>query len=556
MAPTIAQASASRTRKLNRRLAFHPTIAAVYPPHSRTYVPPAEDQQHHRKQAIRDQLRLAHLLGKNLIHCQLDQYDWDVAAAVGVTRIGDLHTRIGGAAIEYLQCPISKSVEPSRLKALQTFRTLVNSVRPTPIDLSDCILLEFLQGSKWIIQEAFQVQQRRPHTIDDIVDKLGGMSTSGPSDTEKSERWVAFITMTGTGSHYSARLLLEGQDWSYVDTVNRWSALGRLPNQLSDGPRRGLREIIANDHPVDVHGIPIDPATRIPVDAEAVPSTASHLAEVSIDEDLPSTEVQDMKRHAAETKLYGFIIDHDPLPSKLGCINHTKLKIEYIRGMEYCCAWYNRSTFPRLDSDSEVTDDQTDRVEFDFNNSKDISLLARWRNERYLKLGYEPKKPEAVGFLPVEHDFIFDQMHVHAEEVHLQKLKAAAAISYPGIALAQLGPTRRMALCHRIRPWFDDHNNWPLDISQATKERMTDQFNEMFEGNTRISGVINGRIYDNELIAAEPRPARSLIMLDGQRFRIRRGCRDFMLKYNPAHEDDAATPEHGTDSEPEKQGED
>ena len=287
MAPTAAQASASRTRKLNRRLGFHPTISAVYPPPVRALVKPSEDQQHHRTQAVRDQLRLAHLLGKNFVHNELGLQDWNIPAAVDLIRAIDYLKRGGGAAIPNLQCPPAQSVGASRLQALRTFRKTIDSLRPTPIDLSDCILLEFLQGSKWIIQEAFQVQQRRPHTIDDIVDKLGGLSTSGPSDTEKSERWAAFLTITGTDSHYSARIFLEGQDWVYVDAVNWWSALGKLPIHFSDEPMRGLREVIANDHPVDVHRRPIDPATRSPTDTEAIASNAYHFSESTMEEDAP-----------------------------------------------------------------------------------------------------------------------------------------------------------------------------------------------------------------------------------------------------------------------------
>lgn len=552
MTISIVTANASRRRKLARRQGCHPTVPAVHPAPVQALQKPSEDQQYHRTVAVRNQLRLAHLQGTTSIQAILNLNDWQIAAALDAIRSIDYHYRNGGARNPLLQCAPAKPVGASRLQALATFRKALNSLRPSdqPINHPDCTLLEFLLSANWVINEALQLYKRKPHTIDNIIDKIADLSTPGPKIAEKSKRLSIFVTLTGTDSFFSAKVWLAEHDWIYRDAVNEWSAEGRMPILFSNEPNRGLRDVIANDHPVDMSGKPIDSSKATPIAGDAVPSTAADLAESPEEDDVPSAEVQEMKEIAAMKNPRGFAIDYDRIPAKLGCVDATKLKIEYTKDMEYFCKWFNVKELDLLDINAGVTDDDVESSEFDFCDSLGVGALNKLRNEVYINLGYDPKKPASVDFLPVERDFIFDQLSVHAEEVYIQKMKKLGDKKYPGIALDQLGEDRRRKLAADLRPFFDNAKNWPLDMNQATKERMTEQFNEMFADNTCISGVINGRIYNNEFISAEPRPYRSVIMINQMRSRIKRGCRDFMFKYNPAHEKNAGTPEHGSDSEP------
>jgi hypothetical protein len=425
MASSQAILTASRERKLLRRQAIDPSVGfpIVAVTTASTVVMPSEHQQELRKTVIRHALRFPHLLA------DANSNDWDVVATTSAIREIDLIQRSSPndpgvlAFLRWCQCQPANTVGGPRLHALDAFRARLGRVLPSghSVDASDSLLLAFLQRCGWLIDKSVKLWQERPYTLDEIVDYNSALSTPGPSTGQKCERLAAFITITPTDSDHSAARFLEMHDFIYIDSVNAWSEEGKLPLILSTGPSRGLREIIASDHPFYIqHGQnkPTDPTVAVPNAAEAVPSRAAHLAEVQIEEEAPSQEVQEMYRYLEVEHPRGWIIDMDNEHPVLGIRDAQKLRIEYIHNkLENRCIWATGRKSKSYELDGDVTDDESEDQEFDFDNNKKVIRLTAFRNEWRLKLGEALKKPAAIKFLPVERDWIYEQIQGHVEAV-------------------------------------------------------------------------------------------------------------------------------------------
>ena len=250
---------------------------------------------------------------------------------------------------------------------------------------------------------------------------------------------------------------------------------GRLPFILSEGPSRGLRQIIVSDHSFQiVHGReqPTNPPSATPDSEKAVTSRAANLAKVLFEEESLSQDLQEIDRYLEQNNIRGWIIDITDEPPEVGIQDAQKLRIKFIhKNLSHRCISNTRTKGKSYELVGHITEEELELQELDFDGNKKVIRLAAFRNEWRSKLGDASKKPAAARFLTVERDWIYEPNQRLIEEVYQEKLKKAAGKEYLGLAIGQLGEDRRRGLGTQTRPWFDDHSNWSLRMSHAKKEK-------------------------------------------------------------------------------------
>ena len=405
-----------------------------------------------------------------------------------------------------------------RLEALAVLRDDLRSTAPNGNyqQVPDSMFLEILEHFRWVVGTSIDWIVEGGDLCQ-VVDRIANLRTPRPTQYQQDERWARFITMTATNSHYSAQQFLAERQYDYAAALNDWARIGKVPFVLPPPPPpkkgkdqpsaqaiRGLRVVIANHEAEDANGQPVQPLDGTPAGDEAVrrkrqvdgDDVPAGLRENEGDPLLPDEDEplpgEDVRPTYENTGSRGFIINPDSSPPILGLRDPTKFHIERIIHGKYTAL------------SSSLTNTM------DWNDRRHIYALRKWRNEEYVKMTRDLKRPAAVPFHRVEIDFLYFEEARHYEHAYRRRMRR----------IARAHPTMtEQAIHNHIERW-----GFRYKISNGYQTRITKRFNKKFAGKT----VVNGVTFD------EPRPERSNNSLNQQRHRSRMLCRDFNVSYQPA----------------------
>ena len=358
---------------------------------------PTHAQQNDLIEALRNQVRFAHLQYRPLLVRHLMANNWEVHLAAASIRQEESRTTGQGGLLptDYQSTPAS-TVGGSRLAAMRDVRNrlTVRSTGQAP-RLTNTIVTTLLQRNRFMVADTVDDIEGREGHFDDILDSVGSLRTRHPNSMQQDERLANFVTLTSTNSVSSARALLQQRRWDYNRAIDAWARGGELrlvanpdSRARSRRARFDLRGFSANGH-LDINR----PATSSQLldDNASDVSDAGFLSDISLKDvsDIDDPDEMDIDEYSKKPHMRkGYLVDNDHNAAKIGCADASKLRLELIRDGKYRCRYFpgqGKATkgggYKPFRWNDESESDDEGKPEFNWSASKDIAKLNRWREE-------------------------------------------------------------------------------------------------------------------------------------------------------------------------------
>ena len=317
----------------------------------------------------------------------------------------------------------------------------------------------------------------------------------------------------------------------FVDSIEDHAAFDRFCNgraiDLPDQPIEDGDEVDS-----DIEGARTEPL-RDDLRTEAATSSCQTC-------DLEPVEGQDYvdNGRGATGVARGFLIEADRLPAVLHCPDETKLYVESIAQGKYNIQWFpgqfripgQRTDFPfRWEDGNHSTTDRRE-VEFDWHDPAHILKLNRWRRNVLIQITGEAIREKVGAKLnKYEEDWLREQEAMRTEEKYFE------------MAGHDLNDIDQVDFAD---DFFNNGDNFPLKMSTAELEALTNLFNTTFADKSFYEKVVFrcppgtmgpvrvDRIRkDMSKIGPVPRPSRTAMLLGQHRRRMVNYSKHFMLSY-------------------------
>lgn len=403
----VAQHVLNQPLPVERRAAYPPTQGP-------TPAPRNAEERNERIQALRNQLRVPYALGDLLLVGFLNGSGWDVNRAAALFWEGE-NRDIGlgsqtvpfGAPLRSTQQATPAAAAGPQLPPIPPPPTVINTVRRGENVEQGRILLVvdmqlglrssafanrprlrttnanmtlLLHENRWVRDDASHEVSRRNGDYDTLTERMARLRISTEDENSRDERLALLISITSTNSWYSARRLLETNNWDLALAIDEWIRRGGVP--LVDAPaqtrkdreeykRNGRRSWNANKprrmlgskfYDDDEEKDPLGPPETEIEGGDSKPLKRAQPGQGTTNVDAGGNARNTTTTTTKRVSRRGFLIDANRDRAIIGATDASKLRLEYIRDGRY--------RYEHFDGADPDDDQRTKRSNFRWKDKK------------------------------------------------------------------------------------------------------------------------------------------------------------------------------------------
>lgn len=343
-----------------------------------------------------------------------------------------------------------------------------------------------LNRNNWVVESAmaeFSSQQLNLAAQLAAVTEMRALRTATSTQLNQDKRLATFLELTGTAFIASATEILRRHGYDLGLAVDAWMRSSMIAlethtghSSSADAPAR-LSSELGNRWPNDR-----------PISVALTNIKPEELMDANKDYVTGSAEARS-----------GFLIRYDQQPARRSMPNPKKLQIESIRGGKYRLLKHAGITVPGTGKIGKTGREVgRNHRQMDWENPADITELNKWFSQPRRRVDKKLRRKQPAGYLPLEHDWIHQYFRQKYDDVLLEN-----------------------------PDYQKKGGRWPIPID--TKQLAQD-FNTQFAGRKDIPGQPSD----------EPRPIRNASGISVYTKRQPTWCKEFGLKYTPAHKERTA----------------